>query len=91
MRLWFRKPPGPPIRVDVYSRAECHLCDVAWDLLERYRERHRLEMQKIDVDADPALRAAYGERVPVIVIDGKERFFGRIDEVLLRRILVQRD
>jgi hypothetical protein len=29
--------------------------------------------------------------VPVVVIDGRERFRGRVDELLLRRILSHRD
>jgi len=38
-------------------------------------------------DADPVLREKYDQCVPVVVIDGKERFRGRVDERLLRRLL----
>ena len=38
-------------------------------------------------DNDPQLLAQYTDCVPVVLIDGKERFRGRIDEVLLRRLL----
>ena len=69
--------------VVLYSRKGCHLCDVAADLLRR----HGLEFELIDVDADPELRQRYNECVPVVVIDGKERFRGRVDELLLRRLL----
>ena len=50
-------------------------------------ERYSLAVQSIDIDADPALVARYDECVPVVVIDGQERFRGRVDEVLLRRLL----
>jgi glutaredoxin len=70
-------------QVVLYTRVGCHLCDQAKQQLERYG----LAPQTVDVDADPALREKYDQCVPVVVIDGKERFRGRIDERLLRRLL----
>lgn len=67
----------------IYTRRGCHLCEDAQRLLERYG----LTPELIDVDADPALRARYDACVPVVWIDGKERFRGRIDETLLLRLL----
>jgi glutaredoxin len=73
--------------VVLYSRQGCHLCDVAAEVLAR----HNLAFEVVDIDADPVLREQYNECVPVVVIDGKERFRGRVDELLLRRILSHRD
>jgi glutaredoxin len=67
----------------LYTRAGCHLCEEAAALLARYG----LAPQSIDIDADPALCERYNYCVPVVVIDGKERFRGRVNEVLLKRIL----
>jgi glutaredoxin len=67
----------------IYTRHGCHLCQVAEDLLKRHGLRPRL----VDVDADPDLRKQYDHCVPVVVIDGKVRFRGRVDERLLRRLL----
>lgn len=69
--------------VVLYTRAGCHLCDDAHNLLLRYGMTPRL----VDIDADAALRERYNECVPVVVIDGKERFRGRINEKLLMRLL----
>lgn len=69
--------------VILYTRQGCHLCDDAYDLLIQ----HGLAPQKIDIDADPQLRERYTTCVPVVVVDGKERFRGRVNEVLLRRLL----
>ena len=66
----------------LYTRAGCHLCDDAAAVLARYG----LAPQRVDIDADPALRERYNYCVPVVVIDGKERFRGRVNEVLLKRI-----
>jgi glutaredoxin len=76
----------PTPRVILYTRQGCHLCDDASSVLAR----HGLPFEPIDVDQDPALRERYNECVPVVVIDGKERFRGRIDELLLRRLLANR-
>lgn len=67
----------------VYTRAGCHLCEEAEALLRR----HGLAPQLVDIDADPELRERYTTCVPVVVIDGKERFRGRVNEILLRRLL----
>lgn len=69
--------------VTIYSRQGCHLCDDAEALLRCYG----LTPTVIDVDTDPALRERYNQCVPVVVIDDRERFRGRVDEVLLRRLL----
>jgi glutaredoxin len=69
--------------VTVYTRAGCHLCDDAIALLLR----SGLTPKLVDIDADPALRQRYNECVPVVEIGGRERFRGRVNEALLRRIL----
>ncbi len=72
-----------PHTATIYTRVGCHLCDEAHELLTRYR----IPVTLIDVDQDPALRAKYDQCVPVVWIDDRERFRGRIDERLLQRIL----
>ena len=89
---WFsrwrrRLAPRSVPRAIIYSRAGCHLCDAAIALLDRYRATGRLELEVVDIDGDPALRERYDQLVPVVVIDGVERFRGRVNEVLLGRLL----
>jgi glutaredoxin len=67
----------------IYSRPGCHLCDEAKAMLVR----HGLDPREVNIDADPDLRTKYTACVPVVVIDGKERFRGRVDELLLTRLL----
>jgi len=71
------------MQVVLYTRQGCHLCDDALALLER----HGLRPSLVDIDVDPELRARYDHCVPVVEIDGRERFRGRVDELLLRRLL----
>jgi len=49
--------------------------------------KYQLSANTVDIDSDETLVDRYNDCVPVVVIDGKERFRGRINEVLLRRIL----
>jgi glutaredoxin len=67
----------------VYTRQGCHLCDDARQLLERFG----LQPTLVDIDTQPELLARYNTCVPVVFIEGKERFRGRVNEVLLRRLL----
>jgi hypothetical protein len=41
----------------------------------------------VDVDTDPELAAQYGTEVPVIAVNGKVRFRGAVNPVLLKRLL----
>jgi glutaredoxin len=72
--------------VILYTRHGCHLCEVARTVLER----HGLRPQEVDIESDPALLARYTNDIPVVSIDGIERFRGRVDELLLRRLLAGR-
>jgi len=67
----------------LYTRAGCHLCDDALAMLTRYG----LRPEVIDIDGDGELAAQYGQCVPVVLIDGRLRFRGHVDERLLRRLL----
>jgi glutaredoxin len=69
--------------VILYTRQGCHLCDNALSMLRR----HGLNPRLVDIDSDASLRQRYNECVPVVQIDGKERFRGRVNEVLLARLL----
>ena len=67
----------------LYTRQGCHLCEDAQALLEKYG----VAIEAVDVDSDPALRERYNTCVPVVVLDGRERFRGKVNEVLLKRLL----
>lgn len=72
--------------LEVYSRDGCHLCEEAMELLRGY-SAFLPPVQEVDIDADPALRSRFDTEVPVVAIDGKVRFKGRVSEVLLRRLI----
>ena len=65
------------------GRPGCHLCDDARAILERVGAT----FTEVDITTDDALHAAYLERIPVVLLDGVERFELFVDEAALRRLL----
>jgi hypothetical protein len=61
------------------------LCDDARAVVERVRRDHPFELREVDVTLDPELHRAYGERIPVLEVDGEELFEFYVDEAELRR------
>jgi predicted thioredoxin/glutaredoxin len=57
------------------------------DELEKASSKYRLKIQLVDIDQDEKLLKLYHLEVPVIAIDGKVRFKGKINPVLLERVL----
>jgi Glutaredoxin-like domain (DUF836) len=47
----------------LYQRDDCHLCDLALDILASARVP---EFESVFIDGDDALEARYGIRVPVL-------------------------
>lgn len=76
--------------VTLVTRQGCHLCDEAEEILARLQAELGFSLDSVDVDADPARRAEYSDRVPVILIDGKEHGFWRVEEQRFRRALAGR-
>jgi glutaredoxin len=76
-----------PVRVSFYTREGCCLCDDALKALESARSHFPFDLQVIDVDQSPELQAKYGSLVPVVLVNGRERFHGRVNQVLLDRLL----
>jgi glutaredoxin len=75
--------------VTVVTRNGCHLCEVAEADVERICADLDVPWEVTDVDADPELRAEYGELVPVILIDGEEHGYWRVEEDRLRAALTR--
>jgi glutaredoxin len=64
--------------VTLYTKAGCHLCDDARELLEALAGERDFELRELDIVGDTALFERYRYRIPVIVVDGREVLEGRI-------------
>jgi hypothetical protein len=67
------------MRVVLYSRPGCHLCDVARDVVLAERTRTTFVFEEVDIDGDDDLVREYGIRIPVVAVDGEERFDYEVD------------
>lgn len=74
-------------QVTLYTRQQCCCCHAAFDVLEEYRRRHRFTLDQVDVDSNPDLVALYDTSVPVVAVNGKVRFKGKVNRVLLDRLI----
>jgi glutaredoxin len=71
--------------VTLYGKPGCHLCDDARAIVERVRAEHPFELREVDVSLDPGLHREYGERIPVLELDGEELFEFHVDGPALAR------
>lgn len=69
-------------RVVLISRDGCHLCEVAEQSLDRIAPG---DWTRVDVDSSIELQRDYSDRVPVILLDGVEHGYWRVEEDRLRR------
>lgn len=75
--------------VTLMSRAGCTPCERARADLTRICADTGSSLAEHDVDTDPELRAEYGDRVPVILVDGVEHGFWQVEEERLRAALAR--
>lgn len=74
-------------RVTLIGKPGCHLCDEAREVVaavtaelgERFEERSILD--------DPSLQQLYWEQIPVVLVDGRQHDFWRVDADRLRLAL----
>jgi hypothetical protein len=70
----------PWMLVRLYSRPGCHLCDVAREVILAEAARGEpFRFEDISIEGDDALELEYGIRIPVVTIDGDERFEVEVD------------
>jgi glutaredoxin len=74
-------------RLQLLTRAGCKLCAAAAATLGEVAAEAGLVPATVDVDADPDLQAEFGDRVPVVLLDGREHSYFTVDVTRLRRDL----
>lgn len=79
--------PSDPVRVTVLVRPECRTCDRMVLVVEAICAEAGEEYTTVSVDDDPELRGEYGDRIPVVLVDGEELASWRVEPDELRRAL----
>ncbi|MEV8513294.1 glutaredoxin family protein [Dactylosporangium sp. NPDC051484] len=75
------------MRLVLYTRPGCHLCEDAKAVLERVAAATGEGFTEIDITGDDELEEEYGFRIPVLLLDGKEHGYWRVEEERLRNDL----
>ena len=96
------RPPGEPgaspgarPHVELLTRDGCGLCRRVYSRLGELAAELHFELSYVDVDAaaaagDPGLRAEFGDRLPVVLLDGREHSYWDLDEPRVRADVTNR-
>jgi Glutaredoxin-like domain (DUF836) len=76
-------------QVTLVTRVGCHACETAEVEVARVCAELSVPWTAVDVDGDTDLRAEYGDRVPVFLIDGVEHGYWQLEEDRFRRALAR--
>lgn len=79
--------PAPAPQVELLTRPGCHLCEDARQVVQEVTASLGLTWTERSIDGEAELTARFGEEIPVLMIDGVQRDFWRIDPQRLRRLL----
>lgn len=93
--LFRRESPAPrprPVRlVTLVRKPGCHLCDDAQAVVEKVCGELDVTWEQKDISQDPQLHDLYWEQIPVVLIDGAQHTFWRVNEQRLRKALTGTD
>jgi glutaredoxin len=73
--------------VTLIGKPGCHLCDDARVVIEKVAGELGAAVDERDITQDEELYRKYWEQVPVVLVDGEQHDFWRVDEGRLRRAL----
>ena len=81
--------------VTFVDRVGCHLCDEAKETVTHVIDRvaqetgHTWTLIVVDIDSDGELLERYDWEVPVVLINGRQHSFHRVDERRLKASLIR--
>ena len=85
-----RTPRGPALHLRFFEKAGCGLCDETYRALTRVRMDLPLEIERVDIEADPTVFDRYAVRIPVLRVGEDELDAAGLDDAALRLWLRER-
>jgi hypothetical protein len=76
-------------RLTLITRPGCHLCEVAETAMDKIAADTGEQWTRVDVTDSVELERDYGDRVPVVLLDGREHGYWRVEEERLLRDLAR--
>ena len=76
-----RTSQARPLDVVVYGKDDCHLCEVAKEVIRATAHLGAIEidLKAIDIESYDELRRLYSQQIPVVFIEGKKAFKSVVD------------
>ena len=68
------------VRIHLYSKEDCHLCDEAKIVIEKIQQQIPFELIVTKIFEGHPKFERFKEKIPVIYIDGEQSFLYRVDE-----------
>ena len=75
------------LNVTVYSKKECHLCEIAKEELKAIRREFDFTIKEVDIEKDSLSYEKFKHRIPVVEVDGKIISSGRVNRKKLIDLL----
>jgi glutaredoxin len=79
--------PIGPVRVTLLSKPNCHLCDVAREVIDTVTAELGIGWTQVDVTADPEPYLRWADQLPVTLVDGEPHDVWRVSADRLRAAL----
>ncbi len=71
----------------MYGKKDCGLCEKAERSIRRIQQGTDLDLKIVDIEGDTGAYGRYWDRIPVVLVEGKEVAAAPIDEARLRAAL----
>jgi hypothetical protein len=82
------------IQLTLIGKPGCHLCDDARDAIEQVTQAlpdaSRITLEERSILDEPELFDKYAEEIPVVLIDGRQHTYWRVDKERLSAALSER-
>ncbi len=75
------------VKITIYSKKDCHLCDIAMETLLKTRKEFPFSLIEVDIEKDKEIFEKYKYLIPVIEINGEKVFTYKVNEAELKTIL----
>ncbi|NJP48213.1 glutaredoxin family protein [Actinacidiphila epipremni] len=86
-RMTHAPTPSPARTVTLIGKPGCHLCDDARTVVRQVAAETGATVEEQDITRDEDLHRRYWEQIPVVLVDGEQHTFWRVDPDRLRRAL----
>ena len=75
------------IQIEILTKKDCGLCVDAKEIVERVLPDFPATLKMIDIESNSDLFEKYKAKIPVVLINGKENFVYKVNEITLRKKL----